>query len=63
MRRETCTSHDFNQFPVYAQLNTGVVTSDTFRAIASDKLYEEPHLVEEEFAFKKTKDTAQFSIA
>ena len=33
------TRHEFNNCPVYAQLNTGLVQSDTFRAaICSDKL-------------------------
>jgi len=36
------TSHEFNNCPVYAQLNTGLVQSVTFKAaIRSDKLYEE----------------------
>ena len=36
------TSHVFNSFPVYAQLNHGVVTSDTFQAaIKNKKLYNE----------------------
>jgi hypothetical protein len=47
------TSHVFNQFPVYAQLNTGIVEKDTFRAaIANDKLYDELMSKAPNFSFR-----------
>ena len=47
------TSHVFNQCPVYAQLNTGIVEKDTFRAaIANDKLYNELLSKAPNFAFR-----------
>lgn len=47
------TSHEFNKWPVYAQLNSGVVSSDKFRsAIASDKLYQELLSKSPNFSFK-----------
>jgi hypothetical protein len=47
------TSHEFNQFPVYAQLNESVVKSDSFReAIASETLYKELLSKAPDFAFK-----------
>ena len=47
------TSHEFNQFPVYAQLNDSVVKSDSFReAIASETLYQELLSKAPNFAFK-----------
>jgi len=47
------TGHVFNQHPVYAQLNSGVVESDTFQAaIANCKLYNELLLKAPNFSFK-----------
>jgi hypothetical protein len=47
------TGHVFNQYPVYAQLNRGLVESDTFQvAIANRKLYKELLSKAPNFSFK-----------